>query len=65
MIEREELLDTDHLMLLARPRRRLAALTLDYETWQPIPAGRWIDWDADVFTPTDALLDACDAERRA
>jgi SAM-dependent methyltransferase len=62
VIERRELLDSEHLVLLARPRRRLAALTLDYETWQPVPAGRRIDWDADVFGPTDALLDACDAE---
>ncbi|HSZ15144.1 MAG TPA: methyltransferase domain-containing protein [Solirubrobacteraceae bacterium] len=62
VIEHGELLDSEHLMLLARPRRRLAALTLDYETWQPIPAGRRIDWDVDVFAPTDALLDACDAE---
>jgi SAM-dependent methyltransferase len=62
VIERRELLATEHLMLLARPRRRLAALTLDYETWQPVPAGRRIDWDADVFEPTNALLDACDAE---
>lgn len=62
VIEHDKLLASDHLMLLARPRRRLAALTLDYETWQPVPAGRRIDWDADVFAPTDALLDACDAE---
>ncbi|HEV2975267.1 MAG TPA: methyltransferase domain-containing protein [Solirubrobacteraceae bacterium] len=62
VIERRELLESEHLVLLARPRRRLAALTLDYETWQPVPAGRRIDWDADVFEPTDALLDACDAE---
>jgi SAM-dependent methyltransferase len=62
VIEHQELLDSGHLMLLARPRRRLAALTLDYETWQPVPAGRRIDWDADVFVPTDALLDVCDAE---
>jgi SAM-dependent methyltransferase len=62
VIERDELLDSEHLMLLARPRRRLAALTLDYETWQPVPAGRRIDWETDVFGPTDALLDACDAE---
>ncbi|HTB71011.1 MAG TPA: methyltransferase domain-containing protein [Solirubrobacteraceae bacterium] len=61
VIERLELLESEHLMLLARPRRRLAALTLDYETWQPIPAERRIDWDADVFAPTEALLDACDA----
>lgn len=61
VIEHDELLASDHLVLLARPRRRLAALTLDYETWQPVPAGRRIDWDADVFVPTDALLDACEA----
>jgi len=62
VIERRELLESEHLTLLVRPRRRLAALTLDYETWQPVPAGRRIDWEADVFGPTDALLDACDAE---
>jgi SAM-dependent methyltransferase len=63
VIERDQVLDSEHLMLLVRPRRRFAALTLDYETWQPVPAGRQIDWDRDVFEPTDALLDACDAER--
>jgi SAM-dependent methyltransferase len=62
VVERAELLASEHLMLLARRRRRIAALTLDYETWQPVPAGRQIDWDADVFEPTSALLDACDAE---
>ncbi len=62
VIEVEQLLDSDHLMLLARRRRRLAVLTLDYETWQPVPAGRRIDWEADVFAPTDALMDACEAE---
>ncbi len=62
VIERKEALATEHLMLLARPRRRFAALTLDYETWQPVPAGRRIDWGTDVFEPTDALLDVCDAE---
>lgn len=54
----EQRLDSQHLMLVLRPRERLVALTIDYETWQPIPAGRRIDWDADVFGPTDALLDA-------
>ncbi len=63
VIEHEELLESEHLALIARRRRRLAALTLDYETWQPVPAGRQIDWEADVFAPTDALLDACDAEQ--
>jgi ubiquinone/menaquinone biosynthesis C-methylase UbiE len=44
-----------HVALLVRPRRNLAALTVDYETWQPIPAGKTIDWDADVFRPADRL----------
>jgi Transglutaminase-like superfamily len=38
-----------------RTRRRLAALTVDYETWQPIPPGRTIDWDADIFAPAARL----------
>jgi SAM-dependent methyltransferase len=62
VVETDQMLESEHLVLLARPRRRLVALTLDYETWQPVPAGRKIDWNADVFEPTAALLDACDAE---
>lgn len=59
VVEQHEL-DSDHVVLLARPRRSLVALTIDYETWQPIPEGRRIDWQADVFGPTDGLLDVCD-----
>jgi SAM-dependent methyltransferase len=62
MIEDETVLDSGHTMLLCRPRRQLVALTVDYETWQPIPPGRKIDWDDDVFTPTAQILDACDRE---
>jgi SAM-dependent methyltransferase len=62
VVEADELLESEHLVLLTRPRRRLVALTLDYETWQPVPVGRKIDWNTDVFEPTAALLDACDAE---
>jgi SAM-dependent methyltransferase len=42
----------------ARPERprRLVALTFDYETWQPIPQGKRIDWEADVFSPADRLI---------
>lgn len=36
--------------------RRLVALTFDYETWQPIPPGKRIDWDADVFGPAARLI---------
>ncbi|HLH14659.1 MAG TPA: methyltransferase domain-containing protein, partial [Solirubrobacteraceae bacterium] len=62
VVEHEQLLPSGHSVLLTRRRRRLAALTLDYETWQPVPPGRRIDWERDVFSPTAALLDACDAE---
>ena len=58
----ERRLDSGHVMLIVRRRRTLVALTVDYETWQPIPAGRSIDWDADVFRPTAELLDACDRQ---
>ena len=32
-------------------KRRLVALTLDYETWHPLPEGWTIDWERDVFEP--------------
>lgn len=58
-IEEEGLLGSEHAFFVCRPRRRLVALTVDYETWQPVPPGRAIDWERDVFEPTDALLSAC------
>jgi hypothetical protein len=33
------------------PKRRLIALTLDYETWHPLPEGWTIEWERDVFEP--------------
>ncbi len=36
------------------------AITLDYETWQPVPPGRRISWNDDVLDPTRRLLDVCD-----
>jgi SAM-dependent methyltransferase len=44
-----------HVALIVRRRRSLAALTVDYETWHPIPVGKTIDWEADVFAPADRL----------
>lgn len=58
VIEHYELMDSDHCVMIARRRRRVVVLTVDYETWQPIPEGRSIDWDADVFEPAEALLTA-------
>jgi len=52
----ERILRTGHSVFLARRRRRMVAVTLDYETWHPIPEGRTIDWEADVFRPTGEFL---------
>ncbi len=60
-IREEERLESGHVLLLCDRKRRLVALTFDYETWQPIPEGRRIDWGQDVFAPAAALLDAADA----
>lgn len=60
VIEDERVLESGHAVFRCRRKRLLAALTLDYETWQPIPDGRRIDWEQDVFGPTAALLDALD-----
>ncbi len=46
-----EQFETGHLALVCRRKRQLVALTFDYETWQPIPQGRHIDWEVDVFEP--------------
>src|SRR5262249_20199031 len=61
-IKHERVLETQHVAFVCRPKRSMAAITVDYETWQPIPEGKTIDWEQDVFAPTAALLDACDAE---
>ncbi|MFN8006075.1 MAG: hypothetical protein U0V70_03410 [Terriglobia bacterium] len=39
------------------------ALTIDFETWHPVPAGKQIDWARDVFEPCEKLLDVCDEEQ--
>jgi trans-aconitate methyltransferase len=41
--------------------RPLVAITVDYETWQPIPPGKRIDWDRDVFEPADRLMATVEA----
>lgn len=46
-----------HLALLVAKKRRVVALTIDYETWHPIPQGKHIDWDVDVFQPTERLFE--------
>lgn len=52
----EPFVDSGHLALVCRRRRRFVAVTIDYETWHPIPDGKRIDWNADIFQPTDRLF---------
>lgn len=61
-IERSLQLEGGHAVFVCRPRRVLVALTVDYETWQPLPEGKTIDWDRDVLGPTARLLDVFDSE---
>ena len=42
---------------------KLIAVTIDYETWHPVPVGKTIDWDRDVFQPCKELLDLFDQEQ--
>jgi SAM-dependent methyltransferase len=56
VVDRQYFEKTGHLALLTARTRRLVAITVDYETWHPIPSGKRIDWDADVFQPTERLF---------
>lgn len=59
VIEEELVLETGHIAIAARPKRHLVAITVDYETWQPLPEGMTIDWGHDVFEPTERLFALC------
>ncbi len=48
--------DSGHVAIIGRKRRRFASITIDYETWHPIPEGKVIDWEKDVFAPTEYLF---------
>jgi hypothetical protein len=39
---------------------KIIIVTFDYETWQPIPKGKEINWEKDIFEPTEKLLDLAD-----
>ncbi len=56
-IEFEELLESQHQVFIARRKRHLVAVTVDYETWQPLPKGVSINWDKDVFEPARELME--------
>ena len=56
-IESEYFLSSGHALFILRKKRRLVSVTVDQETWQPIPSGKAIDWEKDVFAPTERLLE--------
>ncbi len=56
-VEDRQVLDSGHSVFIARRKRRFVAVTVDYETWHPMPPGRRIDWEEDVFRPADRFLD--------
>lgn len=55
-VESFGVLDTEHAWALCRKKRKMVALTVDYETWHPVPEGKKIDWQADVLDPAERLL---------
>jgi hypothetical protein len=63
VVEKDLFLETQHAVFIARRKRQVIAITIDYETWHPIPRGKTIDWERNVFQPTDQLLRACDQEQ--
>ena len=49
-------LPSRHAAFLGRPRRKNLVLTIDYETWQPVPEGKRVDWRETVLRPAEALM---------
>lgn len=61
-VETEQLLESKHAVFVLRKKKYFIAVTIDYETWHPIPEGKSINWDNDVFNPTNKLLDLFDQQ---
>jgi ubiquinone/menaquinone biosynthesis C-methylase UbiE len=49
-------LDSGHSIFVSQKKMKLIAVTLDYETWQPIPENKKIDWQEDVIRPAEHFL---------
>lgn len=41
-------------------RNNKIIITVDYETWQPVPENKEINWEKDVLSPANELMDACE-----
>ncbi len=61
-VVREQVLESKHAVFIVKAKRRFIAVTIDYETWHPIPPGKTINWENDVFLPTEKLLNICSEE---
>lgn len=60
VILEERTLDSEHIFFIARKKRRLVGVSIDYETWHPIPPGKNIDWEMDVLVPAERLMNAAE-----
>ena len=58
-------LPSRHAAFLGRRRKRDIVLTVDYETWQPLPEGKRLDWRETVLEPAQSLMDAAERQRAA
>lgn len=56
-IEKKCALESGHAVFLGRRKKYFVAVTIDYETWHPIPPGEKINWEKDVFYSTEKLLE--------
>src|SRR6185436_10936082 len=56
-------LPSGHAAFLGRHRRRDLVLSVDYETWQPLPEGKRLDWRETVLEPAQALMEAAQRHR--
>ena len=56
VVEEEHELQGGHGLFLTRKRKHYIAVTVNYETWNPIPEGKSVDWEKDIFLPTERLL---------
>ncbi|RJQ28490.1 MAG: methyltransferase domain-containing protein [Peptococcaceae bacterium] len=57
----EALLESGHACFWLRKRYKKVIITIDYETWHPIPAGKRIDWEKDIFQPTAQLMNMAES----
>jgi ubiquinone/menaquinone biosynthesis C-methylase UbiE len=55
-IEDEFKLENEHAVFIGKKRKNLIAVTINYETLNPIPARKNINWEDDIFTPANTLI---------